>query len=257
MTANIKKINEEKIVPIFKDEVIPELEVEEKPSMEDKEDSEDEIEEKPEQADNTKIQHDIAEYEKIEIGDTEEDESISEKKENIFKKYRGEFILGLSSVIVILSVVLVYLKFGTDFFRKEESQVKKMTVFEARKQNLAKEEMKKPEIKPAILPENVNLRIVAAETTWVRMIKDEMDTNEYMFYPGNIRTFEANENFELRMGRADGLFLWINDDSIGVLGTAADIVYKLVIDTNGIVSRELRSPSRRTRPTKPDTSIQE
>jgi hypothetical protein len=68
------------------------------------------------------------------------------------------------------------------------------------------------------------------------------DTSEYTFPPGTDRSFEADQSIELRMGRADGLLLWINSDSLGALGTAAEIVRKLVITPRGVAERELSRP---------------
>ena len=49
-------------------------------------------------------------------------------------------------------------------------------------------------------------------------------------------------SLNLKLGRADGLILWVNGDSIGVLGPAGKIVDPLLITPAGIAEKKLRRP---------------
>lgn len=188
--------------------------------------------------------------------------SKPKKQETWFHEHRGELLLGALVLIILIAIIYVYIQYVSTEVGSTENPVEKITVFEARQQNLAKSEDAKsenerpigdpvvelpsePEPDPIEIPEKVKLRVVAAESTWVHMVRDEADTNEYIFPPGRDRSFEANEKIELRMGRADGLFLWVNSDSIGVLGTAAEIVSRLVLTSDGITERRVRQPQVR------------
>ena len=180
---------------------------------------------------------------------------VLQNSDNFFQKFRSEIILSGLLLIVIVAIVLIYFKFGTDYFSKEvEEPVNKISVFEAREQNLENETAKKVKEEQVRVPETVKLRILAAKKTWVRMVTDSTDTTEYMFTAGTSRSFEAKNQIELKMGRADGLFIWVNEDSVGKLGNAAEIVGKLVINPQGIVTKEIRSPQPR-RPAKKDSTI--
>ena len=165
-------------------------------------------------------------------------------------QYKGEIILGILVALILGGIIYVYLQHGREYFSRPQKPAKKISVFEARKERLIQEQQKKPPVEPIRLPEKVRLRVMAAETTWVRLIADGRDTSEFLFAPGMQRTFEASQQLQLKAGRADGLILWVNQDSIGKLGTAAQIVSKLVITREGIVEKKLRRP-RPPRPSAP------
>jgi cytoskeletal protein RodZ len=173
---------------------------------------------------------------------------------DLIQKFRGEIVLAGLLLAVIIVIVLIYLKFGTDYFSKEEKPVQKISVFEAREQNLEEETAKKVEEEQIRVPETVKLKILAAEETWFRLITDSTETSEFIFQPGESRSFEAKNQMELKMGRADGLFIWVNEDSLGKLGTAGEIVGKLVIGPQGIITKEVRAPQPSS-PTRRDTTI--
>lgn len=177
-----------------------------------------------------------------------------QKSEGFFQKFRSELILVGILLIVVIAIALIYFKFGTDYFTKEEEPVKKISVFEAREQHLDEKSAQKAEQEKIRVPDTVKLRILAAERTWVRMVSDSTDTTEYMFSPGSARSFEAKNQIELKMGRADGLFIWVNEDSVGKLGTAAEIVGKLVVSPQGIITKEIRAP-KPSQPAKKDTTV--
>ncbi|HDL18053.1 MAG TPA: helix-turn-helix domain-containing protein [Bacteroidetes bacterium] len=180
-------------------------------------------------------------------------EEITAKEETFFSKYRGEILLGFLLALIVAAVIFVYLKFGTDYFSAANEPVKKITVFEARKQNLGE---KSTPVKPKSLPRQAKatLRVVAAETTWVRVIKDGKDTTQYIFNPGKSGFFEAQNKLELKMGRADGLLLWVNGDSVGTLGPASEIVARLIITKNGIITKNVRPPLPVKKDVNPDST---
>jgi cytoskeletal protein RodZ len=166
----------------------------------------------------------------------------AERKRGWLATHRGEVILGVLVLLIIAGIIYVYVQYGDEYFGQKAEPVERISVFQAKQQQLETAAAQKPVVEPIRLPEVVRLRVVAAETTWVRMVRDVTDTSEYTFPPGTDRSFEADQSIELRMGRADGLLLWINSDSLGALGTAAEIVRKLVITPRGVAERELSRP---------------
>jgi len=170
---------------------------------------------------------------------TEEKDSVEPESESFYQKHRGEIILGVIIFVIIFAIVLIYLNFGTNLFSKEEKPVKKISVFEAQKQNLEKAEKEEAIKPPEPIPEKVKSRMSATETTWVLMHVDDVDTNDFMLFPGNSKFFEAENKVYIKIGNASNLFLWINDDSVGTLGTG---VVEYEITANGI--KNLREASR-------------
>ena len=168
-----------------------------------------------------------------------------------------EAVLGILLVGIVGGIIYVYVQYGKEYFSRPEKPARKISVFEARKERLLQEKQKKPPVQPLRLPEKVRLKVVAAETTWVRLITDGRDTSEFLFVPGTRRLFEASRRLELKAGRADGLILWVNQDSVGKLGSAAEIVDRLVVTPQGIVEKKVRRPRpvRKKAPPAPPDSL--
>ncbi|HDK35578.1 MAG TPA: hypothetical protein ENG82_01630 [Bacteroidetes bacterium] len=171
------------------------------------------------------------------------------------KTHRMETILILAVGLILIAVGFVYWKYGRQYFVTAQQPVKEITVFEARNEILKKEQEKqkqalalRPHKKQAPVVQSpikyVTLRIKTLDTTWVRVIRDKADTSEFIFRPGNIRDFKADSLLQLRMGRGDGLLLWVNGDSIGKLSRTAAVVKKLVINKTGIIEKKLRPVQR-------------
>jgi len=86
----------------------------------------------------------------------------------------------------------------------------------------------------------VELRSV--QRTWIREIRDQRDTVEYILSQGSKRKISARESVRLMMGRADGVQIWVNQDSLGVAGRSDEVVVSLVLNQIGIVEKRLKKP---------------
>ena len=86
----------------------------------------------------------------------------------------------------------------------------------------------------------VELRSV--QRTWIREIRDQRDTVEYILSQGSKRKISARESVRLMMGRADGVQIWVNQDSLGVAGRSDEVVISLVLNQKGIVEKRLKKP---------------
>ena len=172
--------------------------------------------------------------------------------------HKTEVFLIIAVAIIFLAVGYIYWKYGRQYFVEKKEPVKEITVFEAHEDILKHEKqakkgqqstppVQKKETKSKPATQKVKLHVVTLDTTWVRVIRDGKDTSEYTFQPGSIRDFEADSLLQLRMGRADGLKLWVNGDSLGTLGSSAQVVSKLVIDRRGIREKRLWRPRRRAK----------
>ena len=168
---------------------------------------------------------------------------------------KTETTLVILVILLLLLAGYAYWKYGRQYFATKEEPVKEITVFEAKKEILKKEAAKKAAVKPVKTEtpkprplRKVTLSLIARDTTWVRVIRDSADTSEYMFRPGNKRKFTADSLLQLKMGRADGLLLWVNGDSVGALGPASQVVSRLVIDRKGIREKKLRGPKPKPKP---------
>ncbi|MBN2366423.1 MAG: helix-turn-helix domain-containing protein [Calditrichaeota bacterium] len=98
-----------------------------------------------------------------------------------------------------------------------------------------------------------DVRLHARERTWIREIRDQKDTTDYIMSEGLNRKISASQSVKLMLGRADGVELWINKDSLGVMGAPDEVVVSLVLTQKGITEKRLKKITP-TRETPPDTS---
>ena len=158
----------------------------------------------------------------------------------ILRQHRSTIFFSVLLGLLLTIIVTIYLKYGRYYFFPQRKEVKKISIFEA-----AKELQTAPKPDSSITPlelTKASLRVRAQKTTWMRVIKDGVDTLEFLFQPGDKMKLEAQHSLKLKIGRADGLMLWVNGDSIGVLGPGGKIVDPLLITPAGIVEEKLRRP---------------
>ena len=87
----------------------------------------------------------------------------------------------------------------------------------------------------------ITLEFDAVGRTWVRIVRDTLSPEEYIFLPQDTRTFEASDRILLRVGNSAGAQITVNGEEIGRLGDTNTIT-DLEINRNGIVTQENFAP---------------
>ncbi|MCD6184225.1 MAG: DUF4115 domain-containing protein [Deltaproteobacteria bacterium] len=75
-----------------------------------------------------------------------------------------------------------------------------------------------------VVPEELLLRIEAIEETWLKVIIDSDDAMEYTVKPGDTLKLEASSGYNILIGNAAGVKLFLNDKSIKVPGRSGQVV---------------------------------
>ncbi|MEJ2050014.1 MAG: DUF4115 domain-containing protein, partial [Calditrichota bacterium] len=109
------------------------------------------------------------------------------------------------------------------------------------------------EVKPAV-GNGIDVRMKSLERTWIREIRDSKDTVDYILPKGIEREIKAKESVQVMLGRADGVRLWLNGDSLGVMGKADQVVLKLLLNNEGIADKRLKKATKRAIEEKPDST---
>jgi cytoskeletal protein RodZ len=99
----------------------------------------------------------------------------------------------------------------------------------------------------------ITLEFDAVGRTWVRIVRDTLSPEEYIFLPQDTRTFEATERILLRVGNSAGAQITVNGEEIGRLGDTNTIT-DLEINRNGIVTQENFAPPEDEETENPQTS---
>jgi cytoskeleton protein RodZ len=76
----------------------------------------------------------------------------------------------------------------------------------------------------AVSEERLLLHIKASEETWVKVIVDNRNANEYTLKPGDRLALEASLGYNLLIGNAGGLSLTLNGEPVEVPGRSGQVV---------------------------------
>jgi hypothetical protein len=73
-------------------------------------------------------------------------------------------------------------------------------------------------------PKKYSLQIVAHEKTWLKVIIDDQDSEEFKLSPGDRRELNASAGFDLLIGNAGGVALTLNGKSVPIQGNSGQVV---------------------------------
>lgn len=76
----------------------------------------------------------------------------------------------------------------------------------------------------AILPDVLDLKIQAVERVWVRVVSDGRGKREQMLDPGESKSFEAKNNFAVRLGNAGSVRIYWNGELLKVPGKPGQVL---------------------------------
>ena len=83
------------------------------------------------------------------------------------------------------------------------------------------------------LQDSLVLKLVATDTSWVLINKDDVSNEEYTMYPGVVKNSKALRKFHLTLGNSGGIALFLNGDSLHFAGSKGRVRY-LVVDKAGL-----------------------
>ena len=98
--------------------------------------------------------------------------------------------------------------------------------------------IKTPEIKKSF-----EIEIFAKEMTWFSINIDGDNEREFTLRKGNKLNFKANESITMRIGKSQGVILFLDGKEQGILGPPDTLVWELIITQEGIKSKRLRKRS--------------
>lgn len=68
------------------------------------------------------------------------------------------------------------------------------------------------------------LRIETSEETWLKIIIDGQEPNEYKLFPGDRVELEAKNNYNLLIGNSGGVDLFLNDQPVAIAGKSGQVL---------------------------------
>lgn len=162
-------------------------------------------------------------------------------------------IFNLKILFIVAPAVLIILIIGFMAWNTEsigDSANKKVVELPVRKivQEMAEVEKAKTDslqqVKTGkLVLNNVSVNIEAVEKTWLRYIKDNRDTLEYMLTAGNKISVQADSVLYFLVGNASGARFIINGENKGILGKTGEVISYLKITAKGIEGQRNKSVS--------------
>jgi cytoskeletal protein RodZ len=154
----------------------------------------------------------------------------------------------IAAPILVVFIVILVMVFYSTGINDNKSEIKEINVVEIA-DSLEKEiENLAPESKKTTPPPTEDslqcaVQISALEKTWLRIVKDDTDTSEYMLNPKNRLSFEAKEKMEFLIGNAAGVEFNVNGKNEGKLGAEGEVISYLLITREGIISKKTKKPT--------------
>lgn len=152
------------------------------------------------------------------------------------------------SIIVILVAAAGYITYQQYIFEKKNRplEIKEITISDLIENYQRQDSALTPQLSGNTVVQStrkprVIVQMQALERTWVREIRDEKDTTEYILTPGLKRHVEAVEHVQFLLGRADGVQIIVNGDSLGRLGEANQVVTNLLLGKDGIITKRIKT----------------
>lgn len=155
-------------------------------------------------------------------------------------------MLFLAGPVILIVIILGFLAWNSQIVSdRSEKKVKELPVRKIVADIKAMEQAKRDSVAKVTNEQKaaamVNVSVSAHDTTWLRFIKDNSDTTEYMLYPKNIVNMKADSSLKFLVGNAAGVSFVINGEDKGILGKAGEVISFLKITRDGIVDKRLKS----------------
>jgi len=139
-------------------------------------------------------------------------------------------------ILVIISVIVLFIIIYFAFLQKSSNQlvIEKpyREILNEQKQRYEKP-LKKPEKQLPAIEKNINLKIAATDTSWIKISIDNDSTNEFILYPDKYKILKAHKTFNLIIGNSGGVKMFLDGKALQLKG-GKGIVKHVIIDAKGL-----------------------
>ena len=135
--------------------------------------------------------------------------------------------LGTLAVLIVISIFAISLireQPASETETEPGEKAAEVRVEETQPVGTALPETKEEKTPPEKPSEKLLLRVNTIEETWLKIIIDDMLPKEYSLFPGDRIELEAGSGYNLLIGNAGGVELYLNDQPIKVPGKSGEVV---------------------------------
>ena len=131
------------------------------------------------------------------------EESSSPKNNNM--------IIGVAGLAAVIIIGLVFFIFSNN---SDSEIVKENPYQEILEESAQRFEAPSNEVNSSEILDSISLKIATIDTSWIRILVDGKDEQEYIMRPDREKEFKAVNEFRILTGNAGGLVLFLNDKKL-------------------------------------------
>jgi len=145
-------------------------------------------------------------------------------------KIRKEAVIAALSLIVLLILIIIYIKFKAFIFEPSNATVAEIPV--------AKEVPTDSNFASSFALENnhFSLLLKVIDETWLQISVDDSTPVDYIFTAGQVREWKAAEKFNIRLGNAAGIEIFLEGEKLPFKGRKNQVL-NLEINRNGLIPK--------------------
>jgi transcriptional regulator with XRE-family HTH domain len=88
-------------------------------------------------------------------------------------------------------------------------------------------------VKAVVPGDSLILIIRATDTSWVKIIIDDKQTEEFILFPGSQKSLKSRDNYKITIGNSAGVNLDLNNKPLN-FRLSKSIVQRIIIDSSGV-----------------------
>jgi cytoskeletal protein RodZ len=140
------------------------------------------------------------------------------------QKIRLAVLIG-GALTILLIIYFAFIRGGSEIIVTEKPYN------EVRKENTQRyvEETKKP----AVTSDSLSLLIKTSDTSWVKILLDGTEVDEYTLFPNSEKVLKAKNNFNLIIGNSGVMRFFLNNKPLNFEGKKYQVKY-ILIDSSGL-----------------------
>lgn len=148
------------------------------------------------------------------------------------KRKRQKLIFYLTTVLVVAaSIIYLVMLDKTDEIIVTEKPYEEVIGDTAQRQNNQQENP--AAVKAVVSGDSLKLTIRATDTSWVKIIIDDKQTEEFILFPGSQKSLKSTDNYKITIGNSAGVNLDLNNKPLN-FRLSKSIVQRIIIDSSGV-----------------------
>jgi cytoskeletal protein RodZ len=145
----------------------------------------------------------------------------------------------LYGAIAFFSLLMIFLIYLVFFRNSNEIIVAEKPIEEIIEGNQQRFVQKEPEQNIPQQSDSLVLSIYASDTSWVKIIMDDVKVEEFILFPNSQKSIKAVNNYKMTLGNSGAIKFQMNDKPLNFSGRAGSIAY---VQINKAGLTRLKSP---------------